>query len=92
MNAFQLLLVAAEVMSVVLFILMGVDKYKAENDKRRIPERTLMLLAAAFGAAGGLLGMLAFNHKTRKPKFYIGFPLLFLLNIAVIAAVWYFTK
>ncbi len=54
----------------------GLDKYRAIKGKWRIPERTLFLLAAAGGSAGALTGMFVFHHKTQKPKFTIGIPLI----------------
>ena len=45
-----------------------------------IPERTLLLLAAAGGCTGALAGMLMFRHKTRKLKFMIGVPVIFVVE------------
>ena len=39
------------------------------------------------GALGGMLGMLAFRHKTKHKSFVIGMPLLLLLNISCIAGI-----
>lgn len=58
------LLLAVNVLS---FLLMGADKRRAREGRRRIRERTLLLVAACFGALGGTLGMFFFHHKTRKP-------------------------
>ena len=88
----KILLIAAGVMSLILFIVMGADKSAAKHGKRRVPEKTLFLLAALMGASGGILGMLAFRHKTKHTSFVVGFPLLLLLNAAVIFACWYFLK
>ena len=71
-------------MSAVLFVLMGVDKYRAKHFRWRIRERTLFLFAALGGALGGCIGMLVFRHKTRKNVFVWLFPLLLLAQIAVI--------
>ena len=70
------------VINLIAFITYGVDKKKAEKHKYRIPEATLILLAAIGGSLGALLGMAVFHHKTRKPKFYITVPLLFILQAA----------
>ncbi len=64
------------VMSVILFCVMGHDKHLAGTRRRRVPERTLFVLAVVGGALGGVLGMQIFRHKTQKPKFFIWFPLL----------------
>ncbi|MGL6016316.1 MAG: DUF1294 domain-containing protein [Selenomonadaceae bacterium] len=66
------------------FCLVLLDKRRARRQEWRIRERTFFLWAAAFGAAGVLLGMKACRHKTRHPAFYIGVPLLCLLNLALL--------
>ena len=48
---------------------------------------TAALPYLAGGALGGMLGMLAFRHKTKHKSFVIGMPLLLLLNIVCIAGV-----
>jgi len=37
-------------------------------------------LAAAGGCTGALAGMLMFRHKTRKLKFMIGVPVIFVVE------------
>ena len=49
-------------------------------DLDHLPERTLLLLAAAGGCTGALAGMLMFRHKTRKLKFMIGVPVIFVVE------------
>lgn len=68
------------------FGLYGMDKKRARERKWRIPEKVLLGMAAAGGGAGALAGMSFFHHKTRKPVFYIGVPLILLLEAA--ALVW----
>lgn len=55
--------------NVFLFILIGVDKYKAKKGTFRIPERTLILSAFLLGWIGIWLGMQVFHHKTSKRSF-----------------------
>jgi uncharacterized membrane protein YsdA (DUF1294 family) len=69
-------------------VLYGIDKYKAKNECYRIPEKTL-LLGALFGPFGAYIGMRLFRHKTRKPKFSIGVPLLILLHVVLLT--WFQT-
>ncbi len=71
--------------NVLLCALMGIDKLLAKLRKRRIPERTLFLLAFLGGALGGTVGMYSFRHKTLHKAFAVGFPLLTLLQIAAAA-------
>lgn len=63
-------------MDIVLFALMGIDKRRAQNNQRRIPENVLWICAGLGGAPGGGVGMFFFHHKTRRPLFFFGFPLL----------------
>ena len=76
------------VMSLISFILFGVDKHRAAHGRWRIAEKAL-LLAAFFGGIGGLLGMLVFHHKTRKWKFRILVPLFaFVQLIVFVFVIW----
>ena len=56
------------------FILMLVDKYKARKKLWRIPESTLLLVAALGGSIGSLMGMYTVRHKTKHLKFTLGIP------------------
>lgn len=67
--------------NILLFILMGIDKYHAIKGSRRIPEKLLFLFAIIGGATGGTLGMLSFRHKTKHWYFVVFFTLLMLLDI-----------
>ena len=66
------------------FLLFGLDKWKAKNHRWCVPERTLLLFAAAGGSAGALLGMYLFHHKTNKPKFYLGVPAILALQVLLL--------
>lgn len=67
------------------FILMLADKWKAKKNKWRIPEKTLMTVAAVGGSLGVLLGIYTARHKTQHPKFTIGIPVI--LAVQIVAAV-----
>jgi len=71
--------------NLIAFAMMGIDKRRAEKGRWRISERALLIACALFGAAGGLLGMKLFRHKTKKPKFSFGVPALLFLQIAFFA-------
>jgi len=66
------------------FLLMLSDKRKAKKKQWRIPEATLMTVAALGGSLGALLGMYLFRHKTKHPKFTVGIPILLILNIVLL--------
>ncbi|AGI47880.1 putative membrane protein [Thermoplasmatales archaeon BRNA1] len=72
-------------LNVTAFLAYGWDKHKAKNDKWRTKESTLLALAL-LGAFGGLSGMYAFHHKTRKGKFKLVW-LFVVLHIILIAAI-----
>ena len=58
--------------------------YRAAETRRRIPEKTLFLIAAAGGSVGVLLGMYTFRHKTRHLSFVIGVPVILALQVAAV--------
>ena len=67
------------------FLAFGEDKRRAKRREWRIPEATLMGLAAAGGSPGALAGMRFFHHKTRHRKFTAGVPALLIAQIALLA-------
>ena len=88
---YQILLVYLLLVNAAGFLLMLVDKIKAKRNLWRIPEATLMGVAAIGGSIGAIAGMNLFRHKTRHVKFYIGLPVILVLQImAVICIVFYF--
>ncbi len=75
-------------LSLLLFALMGYDKHCAKADKRRLPEKRLLLLGVVGGMIGGLLGMKIFHHKTRKSYFSLIYILSIVLHISIIFIVY----
>lgn len=76
--------------NLLTFVLYGVDKLRAKQADRRIPERTLLLLPYLGGSVGALLGMWIFRHKTKHLKFRILVPLALLVQIAAAAALYWY--
>lgn len=84
-----LLIIVFALTNLAAFVAYGVDKRKAVKGAWRIPEATLLLLAA-LGPLGAFLGMELFRHKTRKPKFRYGVPALLLLHLFLFGLVFFF--
>lgn len=88
MNKSTIILVAVAVvviMNIVSFALMGHDKRCARQGKWRVPEKSLFLVTACFGGLDGVLGMKVFHHKTQHWYFRVFFPVLLIVQIAVLA-------
>ncbi|UOK43147.1 MULTISPECIES: DUF1294 domain-containing protein [Flavobacterium] len=51
------------------FLLYGIDKWLAINQKSRIPERFLLVFTFIGGSIGALSGMVLFRHKISKLSF-----------------------
>lgn len=64
-------------------LIMLADKEKAKKHLWRIPESTLLTVAALGGSIGCYAGMRLFHHKTRKPKFSIGIPVIFAVQLLI---------
>ncbi len=73
-------------MSIAAFFAMKRDKESAKiPGERRIPERTLLLLSFFGGAAGSLIAMKLYRHKTLHARFRYGIPAMLLGHLALLA-------
>ena len=72
------------VMSIVAFCVCGADKFAAQRQKSRVPEKVLFLLSALGGSVGMYLGMFTFRHKTKHWYFVVGIPAIILVQAALI--------
>lgn len=84
-ESIDLLLIWLGVTSALAFVLFGWDKLMAKKHRRRIPEAALLGCALMGGAAGAVLGMAVFHHKTRKPLFRVLPPLALCVHAALLA-------
>ena len=71
------------IINIITFFAYGLDKLKAVNHWWRIPEWVLLGLATAGGSVGAYLGMLVFRHKTLKPLFRFGVPVMIIVHAIV---------
>ena len=84
------LLLYLVIINAVGFLLMLIDKWKAKHNRWRIPEATLMGIAALGGSVGSLLGMYTVRHKTKHIKFTVGIPVILIAQIAL--AIYLFNR
>ena len=81
------IMIARALVNVFSFILYAYDKFMAVRDKWRVPESVLLISTACMGAAGALLAMRMFRHKTRHLLFVILVPVMLLAQVGVM--VWW---
>lgn len=80
----KLILIYLLIVNALGFLLMLVDKRKAQKNLWRIPESTLFLMAAIGGSIGSLAGMYKFRHKTKHLKFTLGVPAILIAQIVLV--------
>ncbi len=84
MRYFYIYLVVINIIAVIVTVH---DKSAAQRGAWRVKERTLMLISALGGAPAMYLTMLTIHHKTRKPLFMIGIPVIFIIELILFFAV-----
>ena len=76
------------ILSLITFVLFGLDKYKAVKYSRqnanRISEKTLLLSGFLGGTLGSLVAMILFRHKIKKWEFLIKFFVVSLIQFEII--------
>ena len=75
------------ILNLLAFFACGWDKHLARQHRWRIPERALLAFAWLGGAAGMLLGMHLFRHKTRHWYFVYGLPAILVLQAVLFFAI-----
>lgn len=76
------------IINVITLIMYGIDKWKAKHSKWRIPEATLLIMAAVGGSIGAWTGIKLFHHKTLHKKFKYGVPAIFLIQLGIVVFVY----
>ena len=75
------------IINAIGFLYMLADKHRARKKQWRIPEGRLMLTALMGGSLGIMLGMYLARHKTKHPKFALGVPVIFALQVVVLVLI-----
>ena len=83
-----LYLICVNLLGLIYFF---IDKQKAKRQSWRTPEATFFSIARVGGSIGCLLGMYLFRHKTHKPAFYIGMPVILGIQIILVLILLFFT-
>ncbi len=85
MRGFIIYLILINITAVIVTI---TDKVRAIYKKWRITEKTLFILSALGGSVGMYITMLIIHHKTKKPKFMLGIPAIFIIELLLFLFVY----
>ena len=77
--------------NVATFLAFGWDKLCARRGRRRVPEATLLALAALGGLGGAYVAMPLFRHKTQKSPFRWRLHAILAAYLVAALAAAYFT-
>ena len=90
MQWYMYLIIAYVIISnITAIIITAHDKRAAKKKHRRVPEKTLLITAALSGCIVMYITMHIIHHKTRKPKFMVGIPVIFVLEVLVALGICY---
>ncbi len=88
MNSLKLIITYLLVLNLISFLVMGNDKRKSKKHGFRTPESVLFILAIMGGSIGSIAGMSIFRHKTKHWYFVVFMPLILILQIAAVVAIY----
>lgn len=88
----EMIIIYVIVINLIGFLVMGIDKFKAQKGYWRTPEKTIFTITLLGGGIGTVTGMYVFRHKTKKLKFTIGLPTILISEIALIIYFMFFYK
>lgn len=72
------------IINVITIVIYGIDKlHSKKRPERRIPESTLLIIAAAGGSIGAWSGMYLWHHKTKHKKFKYGIPAIIIAQLSL---------
>ncbi len=84
MNLPMLFLAYGLVVNLITFLAFAWDKRRAENNKRRIPEKQLHTLTLIGGSIGAWFAIFRLRHKNRKFSFLIITILISIVHLGLI--------
>lgn len=76
------------IISIAAIVVTVSDKSRAKKHKRRVPEKTLFLIAALGGSIAMYLTMLTIRHKTKHKRFMIGLPLIIFVQVGIAVLIY----
>lgn len=76
-------------LSLLTALCYGFDKWAAQRDWRRVPERRLLLLDLLGGWPGGAAAQWLFHHKTRKHSYQQRFLMAAVLHLGALVVCWH---
>ncbi|MFV0425203.1 MAG: DUF1294 domain-containing protein [Bacilli bacterium] len=78
------------VYNILVFIIYGIDKYKAVKKRYRISERFLITLSCLMGCIGAISAMIFFRHKTKSSYFKLRIILSSFISTLLFLSIIYF--
>lgn len=86
---FALLISYFIIINIVAISVTIIDKAKAQSNGWRISEATLFIISIIGGAIGMYITMHLIHHKTRKTKFMIGIPTIFIIELLLLTITYF---
>ena len=74
LSILKIVLICLLALNIVTFLIYGLDKFKAQHARWRVPESVLLGLAVIGGSIGAWLGMMVWRHKPSTRYSNTGFP------------------
>ncbi|MEE0264147.1 MAG: DUF1294 domain-containing protein [Acutalibacteraceae bacterium] len=76
------------IINIVAVVVTVTDKVRAVYNKWRITEKTLFVISALGGAVGMYITMHIIHHKTRKLRFMLGIPAIFIAELLLFLLIY----
>ena len=84
MEVLQVPLIYIVLINALAFLAMGIDKKRStKRHKWRISEAAFFVMALFGGSIGCMCGMYLFHHKTMKPAFQYGMPVILIVQVLI---------